>query len=381
MFRVFLTFLTTSCLLALSPATRAQTTLTDLEPQFEALMDTVIANGVPGAILRVEDGETALEFARGVADLDTGEPIRTDDLIRMGSVTKLYTAAVIHALVRGDELDLDCRAARYLPAGTLDGIANGDTVTLRQLLNHTGGVPDFYDDEGHTPFDLAHTSLVPADVLEAMHGVPATNAPGEAYAYSNTGYHILALVAEAASGEAMDTLYRRFVFEPAGLHATQYETLFTANDRIHGYSGEPGTVTDHYSWLENTGPDGGMLATAADMSALLGALFTETGNLHDIGAVMLSERVEVSRSEDYGLGVSILKRRRTGEEFHGHTGGIHGYLTIAVHDPQRGVRIVLHINTEDEAALIRFYIGVLDILAALPANGGANAPGPDAPDF
>lgn len=380
MLRPLLTFLTAACFLALNPAARAQTTLADLEPDFVALMDTVIANGVPGAILRVENDATALEFARGVGNLETGEPIRTDDLIRMGSVTKLYTAAVIHALVREGEVELDCRAAHYLPAGTLDGIANGDTITLRQLLNHTAGVPDFYDAEGHTPFDFTQTTLVPADVLEAMRGVPATNAPGVAYAYSNTGYHILALVAEAASGEAMDTLYRRFVFEPAGLQSTQYETLFTETDRIHGYSGEPDARTDRYRWLENTGPDGGMLATAADISALLAALFTETGGLHDIGAAMLSQRVEASRSEDYGLGVSILKRRRTGEEFHGHTGGIHGYLTIAVHDPQRDVRIILHINNEDEEALIAFYAGVLDILAALTANGGASAPGPDPSD-
>lgn len=380
MLRVFLTVLTTACLLALSPATRAQTPLADLEPEFDALMDQVIANGVPGAILRVESDDTALEFARGVADLETGEPIRPDDLIRMGSVTKLYTAAVIHALVREGELELDCPAAHYLPAGTLDGVANGDTVTLRQLLNHTGGIPDFYDDEGHTPFDFTQTTLVPADVLEAMRGVPATNAPGEAYAYSNTGYHILAGVAEAVTGEAMDTLYRRYVFEPAGLQATQYETLFTETDRIHGYSGEPGALTDHYRWLENTGPDGGMLATAEDISAWLAALFTATGSLHDIGAAMLSQRVEASRSEDYGLGVSILKRRRTGEEFYGHTGGIHGYLTIAVHDPQRDVRIVLHINNEDEEALIAFYVGVLDILAGMPSNAGANASDPNGSD-
>lgn len=366
MSRLLVSLLTAACLLALTPAAHAQTTLADLEPEFDALMDQVIADGVPGAILRVENDATALEFARGVADLDTGEPIRTDDLIRMGSVTKLYTAAVIHALVRDGELELDCPAAHYLPAGTLDGIANGDTVTLRQLLNHTGGIPDFYDAEGHTPFDLAHTPLVPADVLEAMRGVPATNAPGEAYAYSNTGYHILAGVAEAVTGEAMDTLYRRHVFEPAGLTETQYETLFTDNDRIHGYSGEPDARTDHYRWLENTGPDGGMLATAEDISTLLAALFAEAGSLHDIGAAMLAQRVEASRSEDYGLGVSILKRRRTGEEFYGHTGGIHGYLTIAVHDPQRGVRIVLHINNEDEDALIGFYAGVLEILAELP---------------
>lgn len=366
MLRLLIPLLTATCLLSMSPATRAQTTLADLEPEFDALMDQVVGNGVPGAILRVESDDTALEFARGVADLETGEPIRTDHLIRMGSVTKLYTAAVIHALVRDGALGLDCRAARYLPAGTLDGIANGETVTLHQLLSHTGGVPDFYDDEGHTPFDFTQAPLVPADVLEAMRGVPATNAPGETYAYSNTGYHILAGVAEAVTGEAMDTLYRRYVFEPAGLTETQYETLFTDNDRIHGYSGEPDDRTDHYRWLENTGPDGGMLATAEDISALLAALFTETGSLRDIGAVMLSDRVEASRSEDYGLGVSILKRRRTGEEFYGHTGGIHGYLTIAVHDPQRGVRIVLHINNEDEEALIGFYVGVLDILAALP---------------
>lgn len=368
MLRPLLTFLTAACLLALNPAARAQTTLADLEPEFDALLDTVIANGVPGAILRVENDATVLEFARGVADLDTGEPIRTNDLIRMGSVTKLYTAAVIHALVREGEVELDCPVTHYLPSGALDGIANGDDVTVRQLLNHTGGIPDFYDDEGHTPFDFTQTMLIPADVLEAMRGVPATSAPGEAYAYSNTGYHILALVAEAVTGEAMDALYRHYVFEPTGLQSTQYEALLTANDRIHGYSGEPGALTDHYRWLENTGPDGGMLATAADISALLAALFTETGSLDDIGAAMLSQRVEASRSEDYGLGASILKRRRTGEEFHGHTGGIHGYLTIAVHDPQRDVRIVLHINNEDEEALIAYYAGVLEILAELPSH-------------
>ncbi|MEN0652780.1 MULTISPECIES: serine hydrolase domain-containing protein [Hyphobacterium] len=367
MTRTLLVLLASAWACVFAVAAAAQTALTDLEPEFDALMGQVIERGVPGAILRIENETTVLEFARGVADLETGEPIRASDLIRMGSVTKLYTAAVIHALVGEGELDLDCPAANYLPAATLDGIANGDTVTLRQLLNHTGGVPDFYDEDGHTPFDLAHTPLVPELVLETVRGEPATNAPGEAYHYSNTGYHILALVAEAVTGEAMDALYRRHVFEPAGLQATQYETLFTETDRIHGYSGDVGALTDHYRWLENTGPDGGMLATTADISALLGALFTETGSLRDIGAAMLSQRVEASRSEDYGLGVSILKRRRTGEEFHGHTGGIHGYLTIAVHDPQRGVRIVLHINSEDEEALIAFYGGVLDTLAGSPA--------------
>lgn len=327
-----------------SAAVQAQTLPQD---EIIAAAEAAVEAGAPGAIVLVRSGGESLAVARGLADRAEGVPMSADYLIRMASITKLYTAAVIVRLAQLELVDLDAPVRQYLPAEVLHRIANADRATVRQLLNHTSGIPDYYDWRSTLFWDWREP-LTPERIFAHVRGKAATGPAGAEYEYSNTNYHLLALIAEAASGESLDALYRIHLFEPAGLEHTLYNGLFAERDLIHGYGSEFRRWRDTYDWQENTGPDGGMAAPAQEIALFLEALFAPGGALEAIGRDMLADPVEYEERKAYGLGVDILTTR-SGDRLYGHTGSVWGYLSGAFYLPDRDTTMIVHINRNDEA--------------------------------
>ena len=314
----------------------------------DAALTKAVSTSRAGAVLDVQGCGVSFLEARGVANRKTKAAMPTDEQLRLASIGKLYTAAVIHELVKEGKLDLDAPATRYVTDGQLAGVPNAD-ASLRQMLNHTSGVPDYYDFRSYF-FNNWKKPITPAFTLKVAKRRKATNAPGEGYAYSNTNYQILALVAEAVTGETFKALAERYVLAPLGLEDTRYNVVHPGGI-IRGYGTELRKNADTWIYAENTGADGGITATTADLGKFLRAYFL-AGEKKEIGAALASSRVPAdgARRED-GAGAEVYIGR-DGLELIGHTGDTMGYLSFAFAIPEYGATMIGHINADREEAFV-----------------------------
>ncbi|HEX5881337.1 MAG TPA: serine hydrolase domain-containing protein, partial [Actinomycetota bacterium] len=187
--------------------------------ELQRLLDRLVAAGAPGAAGWVRDERGSLRAASGVADMRTRQPMRPELRFRAGSLTKALVAAVVLRLVAEGRLSLADPLERWLP-GVLP---YGDRVSLRQLLNHTGGVPH----RTATLMQALYASRpgrlrawTPQALVAMVADRPPAFPAGTAWAYSNTGYVLLGLVVEAASHRTLEQELGRSILGPLGLRDT-----------------------------------------------------------------------------------------------------------------------------------------------------------------
>ena len=237
-------------------------------------LEAVVRAGFPGAVAVASGPGFHEEGAAGLADVETGERLTPKHRFRIASVTKIFVATVVLQLVDEGALDLDGDAAP---------IAEG--VTIRQLLNHTSGLQDFFDDivEFFEPYrqDPAYRwPLTHREVLALIKERPLLFPPGTGWSYTGSNYLPLGLLVEETTGTSLAEELRRRITEPLGLDATLLHAGVPAPEgTARGYLPPdnplvpgPGLVdaTDldmSFSWA-----GGGMVSTAADVARFLRAL-------------------------------------------------------------------------------------------------------------
>ena len=262
-------------------------------------------------VVRVDRaGETELAKAYGFADRAHEVANTVDTQLAIASGAKTLTALAVMALVERGTLALDL-TARSLLGDDLPLIA--DDVTVEHLLAHRSGIGDYLDeDAGHDIADYVmpvpvHELATTEGYLPALDGHPTTFRAGERFAYNNSGYVVLALLAERAGGLAFPELVDRLVCEPAGM----VDTAFLRSDELpgraaRGYLAADGLRTNVLHLPVVGSGDGGAYSTVADLSRLWEALFA--------GRVISPERLaEMLRphsdwpeeDERYGLGFHL----------------------------------------------------------------------------
>lgn len=231
--------------------------------RIDALFADFVAPGAPGASVVVARGDSIL-FARGygLADVEGGVPVTPSTAFRLASVTKQFTAVAVLTLVEAGKLRLDARLGELLP----DAPAYTHDVTVRQLLTHTSGVPDYEPllGNGDGP------QLTDRDVPALLHRATKLYfAPGTSWRYSNSGYALLALIVERASGEAFARYLRHRLFDRAGMPnaVAHVDGVDTIVQRAYGYSGGHGSWrrTDQSRTSAVLG-DGGIYASAEELA-------------------------------------------------------------------------------------------------------------------
>jgi D-alanyl-D-alanine carboxypeptidase len=330
-----------------APAARAAAPATGLQ----AALNAITAAGSPGAIgLLRRDGHT-WQATAGTAQTGTSIPMLASDHIRIGSVTKTFTAVVVLQLEAGHRLRLDDTVARWLP-GVLP---YGSQVTIRELLNHTSGVPDYLDTAiaalyaAHPGSWLWHWS--PAQLVALVSSRPPVFRPGSRWGYSNTNYILLGMIIQRVTGHSPGEEIQRRIIRPLHLDGTSFPADATtlpapaARGYVPASNGVPADVTA----LNPTaaGAAGAMISTAADLSrfylALLGGQLLPPPQL----AQMLTP-FPVGNG-GYGLGL---------DEWHtpcgtvlGHNGGIFGYFTDVYTTADGRRQVVLASNMYPSAAV------------------------------
>ena len=308
-------------------------------------LDAVLRLGTPGVVVVA----TGSQGVAGVADARAGTPLTLDHRFLIGSVTKTFVAALVLQLVEEGALALD---------EEVGPIAEG--VILRQLLNHTSGLPEYYDDFDSliAPYrtDRAHKpNLTPQAALELVHAKPRLFPPGEGWAYSGGNYLALGLLIEEATGASLEEELQRRIIEPLGLEAT---SLRHRTGLARGYL-QPGNPVfpdaeglDDVTDVELFGwGSGEMVSTARDVARFLQALLGGELLAPQLRAELLTTvPSDWEESDGYGLGierVSSLMGQSPSPcaPAWGHLGFALGHTTIALASEPGDRQVVVCVNS------------------------------------
>jgi D-alanyl-D-alanine carboxypeptidase len=273
----------------------------DLAQRMEALFEPIRGKDLPGAVVVVlRGGEIVYAGAHGLADVEQSSPLTERTPLRLASVSKSFTALLALQLVAQGRLQLDESLARYVPG------PSADRITIRQLLTHTSGLPDFVG------LDEAITR-------------PLEFAPGERLNYSNTGYVALGRVIGKITGRGYEEDLRDSLLAPLGMEHTgcdRREAVLPG--RASGYLFSPELVSAEYTDTSADPASGGLYSTAEDMTRWLRAL--ASGRV--LAPALLQEafspvRLAGGRQGAYGFGFMVTRYRGLREI--GHGGDISGF--------------------------------------------------------
>ncbi|MFC9286344.1 serine hydrolase domain-containing protein [Streptomyces sp. NPDC057052] len=325
----------------------------DLTPEVKQQLDQAVQQvmkqaNIPGVSVGVwtpDKGEYVKSF--GVADKDTGRKMAPDLFMRIGSETKTFTVTAVLELVDDGKIGLDDTIDKYV-----DGVPNGDKITLRQLAGMRSGLFNYSMDEG---FFKALTSdpkrpFAPRELLDYSFKHPVLFQPGAEFNYSNTNLILLGLVVEKISGQTLADYIQENILDPAGLDDTSFPT---GNEfpqpHAQGYTNQTATgkVEEATDWNPSWGwAAGAMISKLEDLRVW--ARTVATGQLPD-GGRMISPATQKQRlitpsmpvpGSGYGLGIFDV------QGWIGHNGSLPGYQSLTVYLPSARTTLVVVLNTD-----------------------------------
>ena len=309
--------------------------------------------GPPGVIAVVQRGQDREVHTFGVANIETGRRIGINDRMRIASAAKAFSGAVALSLVSKGKLSLNDTIGERLPS-LPDAWSK---VTLRQLLNHTSGLPDFSDDPGFRKAFLQSPKNAPPPkrLLTYVYDKDLLFKPGSKYHYSNSDNVAVALMVEAATGKSYEEQLRQQVYGPLGLTRTslpagpQLKTPY-----IHGYDNDPAErppedqselIAAGWAWAS-----GGIVSTPADLNSFIRGYVG--GKLFDARTLAQQRRVvEGGSSEppgpgDNSAGLGIFRYETKCGTVWGHTGNTPGYTQFMAASPDGSRSVVVSINEQ-----------------------------------
>lgn len=285
-----------------------------------------------------------VERGYGIADLEWNVPVDPSTTFRIGSMTKLFTAAAILKLAEQGKLGLDDPLSRYVPEFDTGGRA----VTIRQLLNHTSGIPEYTMQPGFFA-KMLPLNLSDAEVLQLVSGKPFDFEPGAGWRYSNTNYYLLGMVVAKASGRSYAAFMQDEFFMPLGLAQTRYgsETAIIPH-RAQGYTFDRDTgshVNDAAISMDGPGAGGALVSSAGDLMRWQIALTNGRAIRPASFEQMIGSGVKMVPDDAlYGFGVMI--DRRDGQRVIGHGGVINGFNSALSWLPDSGLRVAVISNSQ-----------------------------------
>ena len=301
----------------------------------ESAIQQAQSNGFSGVVLVAEEGKILMEKAVGLRSFEEMTPLRPTDLFEMASVSKQFTAMVILQCMEKGLLNLDDPVEKYL-----DIPYSG--ISIRNLLTHTSGLPDYQAImDMHWDKNKVATNK---DILEYLrrYAPPVLFEPGEKYTYSNTGYVLLASIAEKASGKDFIELSREWIFQPLGMKSTDIRTLgekaSVPNFAVGHLKDEKGNYinannfhsSDYTVWLGGRKGPGRVSSNARDLLLWDQALYTDKlvkkSTLEEAFSPFILN--DGTRSF-YGFGWEVEPKSPFGKMVM-HTGDNPGYKTIIV---------------------------------------------------
>ncbi|MFJ8330400.1 serine hydrolase domain-containing protein [Streptomyces sp. NPDC094437] len=351
--------LVAACVAALTPAGAHASTAPgpegdQLQRRAQELVDA--PGGPPGLIAVLRDEDRTRVVRAGVADLATGSPPETGDHMRIASTAKAFSAAVALTLVDRHALGLDDTLGGRLPQ--LPDAWH--KVTLRQLLQHTSGLPDYTSSPAFVREVTAdpHHHFDSRRLLDYVAGDPLAFRPGSRYHYSNSDNIAVALMAESATGTPYEELLRTLVDRPLGLRSTSLPQGYRLPEPyLHGYDvAPPAPPQDVSEELGASGvwASGGIVSTPADLTRFVRGY--AGGALYGAGVVGEQRRWIDGASQPAGpgrnaAGLGIFRYTTRCGAVLGHTGNFPGYTQLIAATPDGRRSLTFSITTQTNETL------------------------------
>ena len=320
-------------------------------PALRQIAHQLVRDGAPGALAVVR---TQLGIHRAQAGLARRRPrtaMAATDRFRVASITKTFVAAVVLQLVAEEKLRLDDSVQRWLPGL----VPSGRSITIRELLNHTSGLFDYFGDQAFVRAVLAHPGRIwpPRKLVAIATSHLPLFPPGRDWSYSNTNYILLGLVVEAAVGTPLDQQLQQRIFGPLGLTATSFPTgAWIDGAHARGYVGfatlprlrsllDTSAVSPSLAWAA-----GAIVSTGDDVTSFYAALLG--GRL--LPPELLAAMETPAPGVQYGLG--LLEADTPCGPAYGHEGDLLGYRSFVYARPN-GTRVALVMVNIDNTYLSR----------------------------
>lgn len=343
----------------LYPAALLAQSSIDREHRVDSIMAKHIAPSAPGAgVLVVQDGRILLEKGYGLAVVEQRRPISSATRFLLASVSKQFTAMGIMILAERGKLAYDDPLRKFFPQ--FPGYA--DSITLRHLLNHVAGFPEYEElfmSSGKVGRDWPRSSSTPPsqyeptarDALELLaRSARPRFRPGERYEYSNSGYVLLGQIIEKASGQRYARFLNDNVFRPLGMsHTVVYdETKPSIPDRASSYQVKNGYEQIDYTPFNAIYGEDNVVTTLNDLYKWDQALYTER-LVHDstMRLAFTPGTINDGSGTSYGFGWQIRPVLDIPAVF--HTGSWMGFRTVILRFPEKHTTVVVLANRADLA--------------------------------
>ncbi|MCF6132318.1 serine hydrolase domain-containing protein [Flavobacterium wongokense] len=309
-----------------------------------------VANGLPGAAISFSSPQGDWTYSEGYANLENKQPLTNDNLHYLQSVSKLYMAVAILKLSEEGKIKLSDDISKYLDPKQA-GLLTTRGITVKMLLNHTSGIPEYATKPKFVTFVLEHP-LQTFDVWNCVYMVknePLDFAPGTQYAYSNTNYTLLSLIADKITGNHVKYL-EKVIFKPLGLTQTHY--LTAANYRkIEGIADsywdvlnieKPANITNiqKVNVASLRGDDGIVCATSDAVKFMKGLVQGKI--LKPETLALMQQFVSKDGRKRYGLGLEYYDLGTTYAI--GHSGGGIGAGCVLMYLPELDSYVFLATN-------------------------------------
>ncbi len=320
-------------------------------PKLEGMLARIVSSNVgpPGISVLIQRGRTTDFFYAGVADISNGRRPKRDEHVRIASVAKGFNAYLAVLLAGEGSLSLGDTVGSRIP-GVLP---NAEGVTLRQLLQHTSGLPEYIQDPefgerlGADP--AAYFS--PLQLTEFVRDDPLEFAPGSQYHYSDTDNIAAGLMEEQATGRSYTNLLRSKVFSPLGMNGSSLpRTVAMPRPFMHGYDVEPETRPEDVSELINPAgawASGGIVSTPADLARFIPAYVPAI--LRASRRLTGAFRPGTSSPPGPGrnlAGLGVFRYETRCGDVYGHTGSFPGYRLFVAGDATGRRSVVFVVNSQ-----------------------------------
>jgi len=312
--------------------------LAEMDQRIEAQM---AENNIPGVLIGVASRGRLLHVqSYGMANVELSVPVSDSTVFEIGSISKQFVSAAVMLLVEDGRLGLDDGIHEHLPDLPSEWLG----VTVRQLLTHTSGIPDYEEIQTYEAYRLRFT---PEQIIRVAHSRPMDFEPGTGWYYSNTGFFLLSLIVERTEGRPFGQVLSQRIFEPLGMTQTRMaDPEDIIRHRASGY------------WVDRMGVElmnrdatqpsstlgaGGLLSSVHDMAKWDEALYGDDFLSEESKTAMWTPAVLPNgESTGYAFGWSVGDFR--GHRSISHGGQVAGFVANFLRLPDDEVAIIVFAN-------------------------------------
>ena len=329
---------------------------TQLQQQLDSIQKVYQFTGATFAVV-MPDGQ-AINLATGLSNLATQTPMKPNDKMLLGSIGKTYVAPIIMQLVEAEQLKLDDKLSQYFgKEDWYSKLPNANDLTIRMLLNHTGGLPRYVLDPALWELAIKNPNKTWTGVerLSYIFGKPAVHPAGKGWAYSDTDYILLGMLIEQLTGKDFYKVLKKRILKPYKLKATKPSNKRKLKGIVQGHSGKsplhtPDLVIQNKKYfinpqLEWTG--GGLMTNSLDLAKWI-KLLHEGKVVSKTSTKMMQQPMNETTGQPDTVGYGFATQVRYSKQgiSYEHSGFMPGYLSITQYFPKYGFSCAMQINSD-----------------------------------